>query len=221
MRKEINSTSQLVTFQKTKAHSIILDFIQKVNFIESSNLPKSTQVNSVLAILSSINSISDSIFPLPDSQRYGNKAFKLVFDEIVNQHSSSSQDLSHYIQFSFGDPIRLDYGTGHELNFIAFLYGSLTDSDLSWVRHIFTVYLKVVRSIIARFKLEPAGVFPFNIVSRRLGIRRLLFYSLLLGICRSSSFTRSFDNSKCNNRHQDCFKNGVYKSSLFCCSICQ
>jgi hypothetical protein len=30
-------------------------------------------------------------------------------------------ELKTYLEQSFGDPVRIDYGTGHELNFLCFI----------------------------------------------------------------------------------------------------
>lgn len=74
---------------------------------------------------------------------------------------------------SFGNETRIDYGTGHELNFIAFLTeldllgllfdlcpSSTENGDLSIGIQIFLViwkYFKIVRELILYFRLEPAG----------------------------------------------------------------
>ena len=34
---------------------------------------------------------------------------------------NATRELSQYINYSFGDPTRIDYGSGHELNFLCFL----------------------------------------------------------------------------------------------------
>jgi len=69
----------------------------------------------------------------------------------------------NYLGFSFGSPARLDYGTGHELNFIAFLcclelLSVLDLRDRSKVAlKIFVRYTGLTRTIQQYFRLEPAG----------------------------------------------------------------
>ncbi|ROW13506.1 hypothetical protein VPNG_04423 [Cytospora leucostoma] len=77
-------------------------------------------------------------------------------------------ELKAYFLGSFGSSQRLDYGTGHELSFLAFL-GCLWklgffkngaqggDIERSIVLGVFEPYLKVVRRLILTYTLEPAG----------------------------------------------------------------
>lgn len=67
---------------------------------------------------------------------------------------------------SFGNKTRTDYGTGHELHFLAFLYCHFTNSDipqheianeLHALATIFNEYVCLSRWIIDRYQLEPAG----------------------------------------------------------------
>jgi serine/threonine-protein phosphatase 2A activator len=64
---------------------------------------------------------------------------------------------------SFGSNERLDYGTGHELNFVAFLFclfkmGILLADDLkAAVNCIFNKYMELMRLIQLNYVLEPAG----------------------------------------------------------------
>lgn len=72
-------------------------------------------------------------------------------------------ELSHHLLTSFGSPARLDYGTGHELSFLAFLLilrllGQLTPADeQAIVTRVFVAYFDLVRRLQKRFRLEPAG----------------------------------------------------------------
>jgi serine/threonine-protein phosphatase 2A activator len=72
-------------------------------------------------------------------------------------------ELQAYLLDSFGHPIRIDYGTGHESNFILFLFclyklQCFTSADLQAVAlGIFYKYLHVARSLQTTYMLEPAG----------------------------------------------------------------
>lgn len=68
-----------------------------------------------------------------------------------------------YLEESFGSYERLDYGTGHELNFIAFLFcmfkvGAYLKDDLRpAINKVFHKYMELMRLIQNKYCLEPAG----------------------------------------------------------------
>lgn len=84
-------------------------------------------------------------------------------------------ELAGYLEESFGNPTRIDYGTGHETTFIVFLCRQtihnlsssvdclyklevIKESDLqSIVLRIFAGYLSVCRHLQRQYMLEPAG----------------------------------------------------------------
>lgn len=73
--------------------------------------------------------------------------------------------MAAYLAASFGDPQRLDYGTGHETNFLVFLYclvrlGGVPDSavaDGSLALAAAGRYFKCCRLVQTEYGLEPAG----------------------------------------------------------------
>jgi serine/threonine-protein phosphatase 2A activator len=82
-------------------------------------------------------------------------------------HSSTAGELKTYLLGSFGSPQRLDYGTGHELSFLAFLgciwkLGGFPKTDQGVeergiVLGVFQPYLNLIRQLIKIYTLEPAG----------------------------------------------------------------
>ena len=72
-------------------------------------------------------------------------------------------EVKYYFEESFGSYTRIDYGTGHEFNFVVFLFclfklGVLGDDDLAaTVNKVFQRYLVLVRKILSLYFLEPAG----------------------------------------------------------------
>lgn len=78
-------------------------------------------------------------------------------------YQSAEIELSAYILGSFGEPSRLDYGTGHELSFCAFLLCCLklnvyTSRDMYHLGvSVFPKYNSVIRKVILTYRLEPAG----------------------------------------------------------------
>lgn len=69
-----------------------------------------------------------------------------------------------YLLGSFGSPQRLDYGTGHELSFAAFLCGIWVlggfqpDRDeVALTLKCFDAYFHLIRKLVLTYTLEPAG----------------------------------------------------------------
>lgn len=123
----------------------------------------------------------------PDEQggsRFGNKAFRSFLDLIEENglrwhralgitNQSAIAELSVYLHESFGNRSRIDYGSGHELNFLIWLLclyqlnvlhisptEANTDSkgDLKpLVLRVFAKYLDLMRRVQMTYYLEPAG----------------------------------------------------------------
>lgn len=113
----------------------------------------------------------------PDDQggsRFGNKRFRDFLDRAKGQaptwhrqlgveNPDAMAELSAYLNQSFGNRKRIDYGSGHELNFLIWL---LCLYKLRVVKHedfkplilkVFTRYLEVMRVVQSTYYLEPAG----------------------------------------------------------------
>ncbi|KAI0987209.1 hypothetical protein GJ496_004690 [Pomphorhynchus laevis] len=106
--------------------------------------------------------------------RYGNPAFKIWHSRLtetckdflsskLQQDVHCVEELSVYLNGSFGSEIRLDYGTGHEMNFAIFLMIlfklNLIDSSCvpATILIVFERYLNLVRTLQLTYRLEPAG----------------------------------------------------------------
>lgn len=72
-------------------------------------------------------------------------------------------ELYEYLKESFGSHQRIDYGTGHELNFTLFLLclmhlGLFKETDLQYItQSVFYKYIRLMRKVQMLYKLEPAG----------------------------------------------------------------
>ena len=72
-------------------------------------------------------------------------------------------EVTDYFLGSFGDFFRIDYGTGHEAAFAAWLYclhslGIFTHADrMDMVLQLFNKYIKLMRRLQRTYWLEPAG----------------------------------------------------------------
>ena len=184
--KRIITPEHLEVFQNSECKQNILGFIlslqQSVMNSSRFQVPEYPNTTPIVSLLESISKWVDETPPIAQPQRYGNKAFntlqhkiasdgvhlirdllrtKEVGESLIAQHADD--ELNVYLANSFGDPIRIDYGTGHELNFIAFLLclmgiNYLTTDDLRGIIHYaFWKYIKVMRKIQTTYKLEPAG----------------------------------------------------------------
>jgi len=180
--KKINHPDLLNTFLMGKTYNLIMNFIKmlqnSVKGKSNSQVPKSN--NPCFLGLEKLFDELDKLFsevPLSTKeQRFGNTAFKLFRDKVQNQYDTLIKlvivpkfneglalELKNYLLECFGSYQRLDYGTGHELNFLCFLLvlfccGLYQESDLSAiVVHIFFRYIAFVRKIQVHFHLEPAG----------------------------------------------------------------
>jgi serine/threonine-protein phosphatase 2A activator len=113
--------------------------------------------------------------------RFGNKAFRTWMDKIIaaadedilnfgavgndkfTHFKRAVPELKAYLIDSFGSYERIDYGTGHELNFYVFLYsmcklGIYTVDDYKiLINCVFNRYLLLMRRLQTYYYLEPAG----------------------------------------------------------------
>lgn len=135
----------------------------------------SSQIACICSVLSSIEQSIDLNPPGDTGSRFGNPAFRGFYDDLVLRSSSTYsstlkisdkgavEELSTYLMNSFGSRERLDYGSGHELNFMMWLLclyrlGQIQTSDFSaLVLVVFVQYLHLMRKIQMTYYLEPAG----------------------------------------------------------------
>lgn len=140
-------------------------------------LPPSPITQKLLAILERIDAIIDENPVLIDqnSSRFGKVEFKQFYDQIttetpllikdlsLNLVSDAISELATYLNESWGNRLRIDYGSGHELNFILFLLclhklKIISDSDYAnIILQGFTKYMTIMRKLQKTFWLEPAG----------------------------------------------------------------
>ncbi|XP_024984860.1 serine/threonine-protein phosphatase 2A activator [Cynara cardunculus var. scolymus] len=132
-------------------------------------------ITSIISILQTLIQFVDEIPPLQQSARYGNLAYRdwhsrmtesadsLTLQFLPADLNSATVELTPYFTDSFGNSSRIDYGTGHETNFAAWLYclarlGIITEEDYqAVVCRVFVKYLELMRMLQLVYSLEPAG----------------------------------------------------------------
>lgn len=149
--------------------------------------PRSSAVLNLAHLLDALSSIIQEAPPDPGPRRFGNVSFRKWYDIVRERLSSlldeylpqqvllfkstsgitAKEELEAYLIGSFGSSQRLDYGTGHELSFLAFLaclwkLGAFPDSEngqqeRSIVLDVIQPYLVLIRRLILTYTLEPAG----------------------------------------------------------------
>lgn len=142
--------------------------------------PSNLVVRQVLRLLDWVETTITHHPPLNVPKRFGNPAFRTWHDDM----SSSSQEklleffgshyklddnvdgfvleLNHYFVGSFGSRQRMDYGTGHELSFFAFFTGLILTQTLPTITGkevlmVFSRYYDIMKRLVLRYTLEPAG----------------------------------------------------------------
>ncbi|KAF2713727.1 serine/threonine-protein phosphatase-like protein 2A activator 1 [Pleomassaria siparia CBS 279.74] len=144
-------------------------------------------VQSLAKLIETLNAIIDEVPPDLGPRRFGNVSFRKWYElvieripDLIDQHvpaeifAPSSKlevtakvELEAYLIGSFGSSQRLDYGTGHELSFLAFLgclwkLGGFPDTEngvqeRAIVLGVIEPYLQLIRRLILTYTLEPAG----------------------------------------------------------------
>ncbi|KAL8916644.1 MAG: hypothetical protein Q9208_008403 [Pyrenodesmia sp. 3 TL-2023] len=180
--RRILSPRDLELFQASPTYDLVLSFVfslsqaatdKKLSFVGIEEIPDA--VRQILSILSSIEGTIQRCPPADQGgSRFGNSAFRDFLDSIYIQspswHSSLAlpspaaiSEVSTYLHNSFGNRTRIDYGSGHELNFIIWLLclnrlSKLPPSTFpALALLVFPRYIYLMRKTQSTYYLEPAG----------------------------------------------------------------
>lgn len=184
-QSRLRSLEDMPKWIESSTYAKVLDFVLRLaNSVQGlelgdKSLPKTDEINALLMLFKSINALIDA-HPVKEdtTSRFGKPEFKDFYDNLqtdapklvkelpFNQTPSEQQylELATYLVNSFGDRTRIDYGSGHELNFLCFLlsldilhYFPTQETDKSIVLVIFNEYIHTMRRIQLLYWLEPAG----------------------------------------------------------------
>ncbi|KAI9810856.1 MAG: Serine/threonine-protein phosphatase 2A activator 1 [Phylliscum demangeonii] len=172
-------------------------------------VPFSRTVRGLAALIAQLNGLMDEVPPDPGPRRFGNVSFRTWHARVESRMGAlleehlpaavlaspaasteeegpavtAKEELAAYLRGAFGSPQRLDYGTGHELSFLAFLAAlwrlrgfeanadttadAEAEGDGMAERGIVLgvmdpakgrdSYFHLIRRLIQRYTLEPAG----------------------------------------------------------------
>lgn len=178
--RSVQSVNDMALWEKSTAYYDIIGFINAISqAIQgkklTTKLNPSPIADNLLHIFDDLNRMVDETPPLEQPQRFGNKAYRDWFEKMKTESPELLKEalpaefhpalieISAYFVESFGNAVRIDYGTGHELAFIMFLCAlykvhALTESDnLHTGLKIFKAYLLFVRRLQLTYRMEPAG----------------------------------------------------------------
>ncbi|QPG73488.1 hypothetical protein FOA43_000799 [Brettanomyces nanus] len=181
-QKRLHSEADLAKFVSSPTHDAILNFMTRLAKsvhglqLTDKSLPVNESIQGLLDLLDDIDRISDS-HPIEkhSTSRFGKVEFRDFCDDFSHQADQLIKNHIHlqdncivelrtYLINSFGDKIRIDYGSGHELNFLCFLYCldylgyfESKEYDKSVVLKVFARYITTMRKLQMKYWLEPAG----------------------------------------------------------------
>ncbi|XP_072935676.1 serine/threonine-protein phosphatase 2A activator-like [Epargyreus clarus] len=179
-QKAVKTITDMAIWEKSEAYMEYTGFIATLNeAIKAKPLSVdckvSENVTKVMNLLDKIDNLISEFPPIEQPQRFGNVAFR---DWLIKVKTSSTillqealdsklhlaiPEIKVYLEESFGNATRIDYGTGHEMAFIMFLcclykIGSLQiDDNIATVFLIFNKYLSIARKLQQTYRMEPAG----------------------------------------------------------------
>ena len=138
--KRIVSRAHLDHWIRSDTHQHVVDFISNLNSavigvtLSDPSIHTSEAVQAVLAILDEIEQLYHDTPPVDNGKsRFGNPAFRTFYDKLALRldqlhrrlpnldNSEYIPELGVYLQESWGNRTRVDYGSGMELNFLCWL----------------------------------------------------------------------------------------------------
>ena len=157
--------------------------------VGSSEVQFSKTVLRLRSMLEALDQIIDEVPPDTGPRRFGNASFRKWY-EAVEQRSTDllaqalpdtvleyaakrgsgttpQDEILSYFLGGFGSAQRLDYGSGHELSFLAFLgciwklggfaFSNSGNEERGIILGVIDPYLSLIRRLIKTYTLEPAG----------------------------------------------------------------
>lgn len=181
--RAIFSEVDLENFKESKTYADFFQFVkfcgEKVRGVAIGDEQKysvSPSVAKIVSFFGRLKELLEEIPPLKQPMRFGNKAFRDWFKRVVDvevgvfltdflpaDKQELLPELEPYVSGSFGNEVRIDYGTGHETCMVIFFYclfktGLIREDELcGLILEGFGSYLSTMRAVQQGYMLEPAG----------------------------------------------------------------
>ena len=180
-----NKPDLMPKFLRSPAFKDIVNFLyniqNKIKGIKLSDIPPKSNNKCLSNFENLFNSLEELYIKFPPkegNEKYNIPVFKDFHTYLVQNYENIMMnsvlklenipknlvlELKSYFIDSFGNPSRMDYGTGHELNFLCFLYvlykaDLYTENDFPFLAlNIFFKYVIFMRKLQTNYILEPAG----------------------------------------------------------------
>lgn len=174
LAKRINKENDITRWTESHAYNTIFSVLCNLNDSVKSK-PRSCErvvrpiIHKILAVFEKVHQILQEVEPLKQPMRFGNRAFRTFLTRVYNERAellkevSEHPDVHEYFVQSFGSWTRIDYGTGHEFNFLAFIsalavLGIVQPEDgPAIVFDVFWGYWDLILAVQKRYNQEPAG----------------------------------------------------------------
>ncbi|CDO91681.1 unnamed protein product [Kluyveromyces dobzhanskii CBS 2104] len=176
--KRIFDSQGTIDFQKSVAMIRIQYHLHKyITLCKGQSVPDTVDenmfTNIIVTLLDRLCKLIDETPAERTHSRYGNLSYRdwqtkfeshlsVWLNELLpEEYHRSIIEISYYISNAFGSKERIDYGTGHELSFLAVII-SLDLLNIETIRgrellYCFNSYYNVIQKLILTYKLEPAG----------------------------------------------------------------
>jgi len=179
-KREILTPNDLAKWKNSKAYTEYINFIKNLNdsVKGSCNADDASKLSDnakdLMNLLDTLSKWIDETPPIQQPQRFGNKAFRdwlkrlqenanSLVSKLTHDDAAHTEELTVYLIESFGNDTRIDYGTGHEMNFAFFLMCLFKidvlkqDDSKCAVNQIFNRYVEIAHKLQLTYKMEPAG----------------------------------------------------------------
>lgn len=182
LSKRITTAEDLEVWKTSQTCADVLAFVQALALLveglaNDAEVVVRLPVAQVMEVLRQAHALVDAhpVVVDKDTLRFGKVEFRDWYDDVaaaapgwvqslLGLSPAAAAEAAVYLGESFGNRTRIDYGSGHELNFVCFLMclerlGTTTAADhAALVLRVFAAYMALMRRLQRLYWLEPAGL---------------------------------------------------------------